>query len=112
MIPMPSASRPSISRPSVSRASSKETRAMAEMEPVLERGREALKAYIRALPPRSQPMGGDRSVEKSMAIVTYEDFVANPALCLRYVVQNKASTHILCEDGHLCALFAKHTSTF
>lgn len=82
------------------------------MLPLIERGRDALRTYIATLPPDAQPLGGPRSVGSSIDVVTHADFVANPALCLRYVVQNSAPTHVLCEDGALCALIAKRTSTW
>ena len=80
--------------------------------PLLERGGEELRAYINGLPPWGQPLGGAKAIGKSIHIVTHADFCAHPALVLRYVVESKVPVHVLCEDGHLCALLAKHTSTF
>lgn len=82
------------------------------MEPLLARGRAALRVYIESLPMEGRPLGGPRSVETSINILTFADFCSNPALCFYYVVRNRSPTHILCEDGRICAIFAKHTTTW
>lgn len=87
-----------------------DTSAALGMEPLLDRGRAALRAYIDGLPVEEQPLGGARAVSEAMLVVTHDDFVAYAALCVRHVIRNGAHLNVLCENGALCAVFDKRTS--
>ncbi len=82
------------------------------MQPLLERGRQALRLYIASLAKKRWPIGGPDSVRGSIDIVTHADFVLNAALCLRHVVNNSAPTHILSPAGAIIAIIAKHSKTW
>lgn len=77
-----------------------DTETAMRMLPLLDRGREALHAHLASLPAVARPM----VVGNSLSVVTEADYVANAILLLRHVCRNGAPTHILCTDGHLCAL--------
>lgn len=76
------------------------------MHPLFERGREALRAYVSALPNEARPLGGPGAVD-SIRVVCLDDFVAHARLCVRNVVANGVLTHVLCEEGHLCAILER-----
>lgn len=81
------------------------------IEPLLERGKAALRAHIASLPPHDQPLGGpDVAVRQLKAVVTIDDFIANAGLCFSHVVNNGALLHILCEGGAICAVFDKRVT--
>jgi len=82
------------------------------MLPLLERGREALRTYIRALPDGEGPIGGARSIGRSIDIVTHDDFCKHAALVMRHVIHNRSPTHILCADGALCALIESRPTSW
>ena len=80
-----------------------DSRVALSMLPLFERGQLALVAYVAALPAHEQPMGGVKAVER-MNVITAADFDKSPRLVRQHVCRNACMIHILCEDGHLCAI--------
>ena len=83
------------------------------MMPLLDRGREALRAYTNA-----QPFADDirrkmvLSALDTIHVVTHQDFVESAALVLRHVVKNGTPTHILLENGSLVAVVERRIGTW
>jgi hypothetical protein len=80
-----------------------DTKVALAMLSLFDRGRIALVAYVNALPPFARPMGESKAVER-MNVVTAEDFDTHASLIRRHVCANACMVHVLCEDGHLCAI--------
>ena len=87
--------------------------ASARMEPLLVRGRQALRAYTMSRP-HSNAHAMDMLVgtSASLDVVTHGDFLANAALVLRHVTRNAAPTHVLCESGALCTLIERRIGSW
>jgi hypothetical protein len=81
------------------------------MVSLFNRGREALMAYIATRPVHLQPMGGIKGVF-GINVVTREDFVASPELCLDHATVNGALIHILSPDGQIAALLENYKATW
>jgi hypothetical protein len=88
-----------------------DTQIAMRMVSLLSRGRAALEAYIVSRPVHLQPMGGVRGVV-GINVVTREDFVASPELCLDHATVNGALIHILSPDGQLAALIENYKATW
>ncbi len=72
------------------------------IDAMIARGRAAFEAYVRGIyPVTDRPVGADH-----LAVVTSQDFIAEPALCLRYVAADRP-LYVL-EDGAVYALLCRH----
>jgi hypothetical protein len=77
-----------------------------QMVPFLERGAEALRVHCASMPAVDRLTATD-----SLLVVTQEDYVAQPLLCLRYAT-HVGPLHILLRvNGSLFALLARLTRT-
>ena len=74
------------------------------MDALIARGRIALAGYVdKAYPKNDPPIGS-----KTLAVVTREDFLAHPGVCLDFAIA-KRSLYILEPSGAIVALLCRHT---
>lgn len=83
------------------------------MAPLFDRGLAALRAYTESRP-HVDDLHRDMllTTAAGLDVVTHADFIANAALVLRHVIHNGAPTHVLCDNGAMCALIERRAGTW